>query len=335
MNELAPNKEIWFVYDGDCPLCKNAAQALRIKKKYGTLNLLNARESVDHPLMQEINKRAYDLDEGMIIYDGSHYYHGKEALRFMSRFAEYKGLFNLLNKSLFWSDNISRLTYPWMRGVRNLLINQSKIPRIDNLNLKSEPIFKNIFGSSWHELPPVMHKHYLNRPYSDDVNTVDGTLDVMCTGPLKLFSPLFWLLGGIPPHNEKNVPVTVRFESSRDTKEFTFKRIFHFKNRKPYQFKSRMIQTVGNEVIEIMRLGIGWKMTVHWEDGYTKLKHKGYVLKLFGHFIPIPLTLLLGEGNAWEKAVDENSFDMQVEITHPWWGKIYEYKGRFKIRDNV
>jgi len=334
MNQLNQEREIWFVYDGDCPLCKNAALALRIKREYGVLNLLNARESLEHPLIQEISKRAFDLDEGMIIYDGSHYYHGKEALRFMSRYGEYKGLFNLFNKSLFWSDNLSRLSYPWMRGVRNLLIRKSKTPRIDNLNLKSEPIFKGIFGNSWNELPPVMHRHYLNRPYSDDVNTVEGVLDVMCAGPLKLLSPLFWVLGGIPPQNESNVPVTVRFESSKDTKEFIFKRVFNFKNRKPYHFKSRMIQIVDNEVIEIMRFGVGWRMTVHWEEGYTKLKHKGYVLRLLGHFIPIPLTMLLGEGNAWEKAVDESSFDMQVEITHPWWGKIYGYKGRFWMREN-
>lgn len=205
----------------------------------------------------------------------------------------------------------------------------------DNPELRSEPIFQSIFGDKWKELPPVMHKHYLNRPYSDDVNTVEGTLDVMCVGPLRLLSPLFWFLGGIPPHNEKNVPVTVRFESSKDTKEFTFNRVFHFKNRKPYQFQSRMIQVAGNEVIEIMRFGIGWRMSVHWEDDCTKLKHKGYAVKLFGHFISIPLTMLIGEGNAWEKAVDENSFDMQVDIAHPWWGKIYEYKGRFNIRGKV
>ena len=197
--------------------------------------------------------------------------------------------------------------------------------------LPSEPIFKDIFGTSWQDLPPVMHKHYLNRPYTDDVNTVEGVLDVMCAGPIKVLSPLFWLMGGIPPQNEKNVPVTVRFESNPDTKEFHFNRTFHFKERKPYQFQSKMIQTSGNELIEIMRFGFGWRMNYFWEDNRVKLKHKGYVFKIFSRYIPIPLTFLMGEGNAEETAIDDDNFNMQVNITHPWWGKMYEYKGHFKV----
>ena len=62
-----------------------------------------------------------------------------------------------------------------------------------------------------------------------------------------------------------------------------------------------------------------------------KLKHKGYVLNLFGHYLPIPITFLIGAGNAEEIPIDDNTFDMCVDITHRWWGKIYEYKGRFKV----
>lgn len=333
MNQI--KKEIWFVYDGDCPLCTNAALALSIKKSYGHLNLLNARETFDHPLIQEINSRAYDLDEGMVIYDGSHFYHGKDALSFMAKFGDNQGFFNLFNKTLFWSDIIAEITYPWMRGLRNLLIRRKQILPIDNLNLKSEPIFKSIFGNKWNDLPPVMHKHYLNRPYTEDVNTVEGTLDVMCAGPIKFLAPLFWMMGVIPPRNEHQVPVTVRFESNKNTKEFIFNRVFHFKNRKPYQFQSRMIQITDTDVVEIMRFGLGWRMSFHWEDHCTKLKHKGYVLMLFGHFIPLPLTMLIGEGNAIERPVDANSFAMQVDITHPWWGKIYEYKGHFRLKETA
>ena len=52
--------------------------------------------------------------------------------------------------------------------------------------MSEEPIFKSIFGASWDELPSVMRKHYANRPYSDDITIVDGVLDVMCAGPIKM-----------------------------------------------------------------------------------------------------------------------------------------------------
>jgi len=195
------------------------------------------------------------------------------------------------------------------------------------------PIFKSIFAKQWNQLPVVMHKHYANRPYSNDLTIVEGQLDVMCSGPIKLFSPLFWLLGGIPPKNESNVAVTVQFESYIDTKEFRFNRIFYFKERKPYSFQSSMVPIGGNQLVEIMKFGLGWKMAYLWQDNSVKLEHRGYVIKLFGHFMPIPLAWLLGQGNATETAIDDNNFSMCVDITHPWWGKIYEYKGKFTVKD--
>lgn len=198
-----------------------------------------------------------------------------------------------------------------------------------------EPIFKSIFGSSWDNLPLVIRRHYANHPYSNDRVEVIGKLDTFCAGPIKWLSPLFWLIKGIPPHSEKDISVRVIFKSDTNTKHFHFNRIFNFKNRKPYNFSSRMVQVRNSEVIEIMRYGIGWRMNYFWEDGKVKLKHKGYVFHVFGVFIPLPLSLLIGEGYAEEVPLDDNTFDMVMHITHPLWGKVYEYKGLFAISEGI
>ena len=156
----------------------------------------------------------------------------------------------------------------------------------------------------------------------------------MCAGPVQWLAPLFWLTRGIPPQNEKDVSVTVEFKSDRNSKALYFDRIFHFKKRKPYRFRSKMLQTHDNEVIEIMASRFGWRMHFVYQDGRVELKHRGYVFHFPGCFIPLPLTLLLGAGNAEEMAVDENSFDMSVEITHPLWGKVYGYRGRFRMQED-
>lgn len=331
MSNLAEKEGVWFVYDGECPMCTSAAHALRIKKDYGSIHLINARKMANDPLVDEINQRGLDLDEGMVIYASDRFYHGKEALRFMARYGEASNVFTAFCKSLFWSGSISSLTYPWMRGTRNWLLRRRSAGRIDNLGLKNEPTFKSIFGEAWDDLPPVMHKHYANRPYTDDESVVEGTLDVMCKQPLKFLAPLMKLMGQIPAHNEESVPVTVCFQSDKDTKAFHFNRMFNFKSANPYAFKSRMVQIKDNKVIEIMRFGLGWKMLYLWDGEKVVLKHRGYALRLFGHFIPMPLTLLMGEGYAEEVAVNDDTFDMITHITHPWWGKVYEYKGRFKV----
>lgn len=331
MNNLSEKQGVWFVYDGECPMCSMAAQALRIKKEHGSIHLLDARATSDDPLMHEINMRGFDLDEGMVIYAHNKFYHGKEALKFMAKYGDGSNVFTAFCKSFFWSNAISSLVYPWLRGIRNRLLKMRKAPRIDNLNLQKEPTFKMIFGDAWSDLPPVMHKYYANRPYTDDLTVVEGRLDVMCRGPLKLLGPLMKLLGQIPAHNEKEVDVTVRFQSDRHSKSFHFNRLFHFKQIAPYSFKSRMVQIKGSEVIEIMRFGLGWKMQYGWDGKKVILEHRGYALHLFGFFIPVPLTLLMGKGYAEEVAVDDMTFDMMTHITHPWWGKIYEYKGRFRV----
>lgn len=198
---------------------------------------------------------------------------------------------------------------------------------------EKEPIFKSIFGDAWNELPPVMHKHYANRPFGDDEIIVEGRLDVMCARPIRFLAPALKLMGQIPAHNEKNVPVKVHFKSAEKSKAFHFQRIFKFRENKPYIFRSRMVQIKNNEVMEIMRFGFAWKLLYLWDGEKVILKHRGYALCLFGLSIPLPLTLLLGEGYAEEIAVDANRFDMITHITHPWWGKIYEYKGRFEVKE--
>ncbi len=328
---MSAPKTITFIYDGECPLCTNAAMALRIKKDYGMLKLINARDAKDDTLIKEIKTRGLDLDEGMVIYDDQNFYHGAEALQFMARYGEPSNIFTAICKALFWSNAISTLTYPWMRGTRNWLLRRKNVGRIDNLGLKNEPTFKSIFGDSWDELPPVIKAHYANRPYSDNETICEGTLDVMCKPPLNWLASIMKLLGQIPPVNEADVPITVRFESDRDSKAFHFVRTFHFKSG-DYVFHSRMVQVKDNEVIEIMRFGLGWRMRYSLDGEKVVLAHKGYALHAFGHFIPLPLTLLMGKGYAEERAVDDKTFDMITHITHPWWGKVYEYKGRFKVK---
>ncbi len=331
MSNMEQKSGVWFVYDGDCPICNYAAEALRIKEEFGAITLLNAREAADDPLIDEINRRGLDLDEGMVIYAQGQFYHGKGALKFMAKHGKAKNGFMSVFKGLFWSDTLSQVVYPWMRGTRNWLLRRKNVARIDNLNLKNEPTFKAVFSKEWDALPPVMKKHYANHPYSTNVTTVEGNLEVYCKPPLSWLAPVMRLLGQIPAVNEKGVPVTVRFESDVNSKSFHFNRVFHFANGKPYVFHSRMLPIKDNEVVEIMKFGLAWKMLYSWDGEKVILAHKGYAIQIFGHLIPLPLTLLMGAGNAREYPVDDNTFAMEVSITHPWWDEMYGYKGHFEV----
>jgi len=130
MNDPAAQDGVWFVYDGACPLCNAAAHAFRIRQKYGTLHLINARESADEPLMHEIANRGLDLDEGMVIYCQGEFYHGKDALRFMAQAGNNEGMLNYFSKAVFRSDRRAAFIYPWLRGARNILLKIRKVGKI-------------------------------------------------------------------------------------------------------------------------------------------------------------------------------------------------------------
>ena len=294
MSVLSDREGVWFVYDGECPICTYAAEALRIKEIHGELHTLNARDAAPNLLIDEINRRGLDLDEGMVIYVNGKFYHGKGALKFMAIHGKVRNPFMAFLIGMFWSDTLSIALYPWLRGVRNWFLRKKGVHRIDNLQLKSEPIFKSIFGDSWDDLPAVMKKHYAIRPYTQEQTTVTGVLNVMCKPPLLWLSPLMKLMGQIPTRNESNVSVAVRFKSDINTKAFHFNRIFNFLEGKPYTFQSRMLHIKGDEVIEVMRYGLGWKMSYAWDGEKVTLSHRGYAISIFGHFVPLPLTLFMG-----------------------------------------
>ena len=133
MDELQNRAGVWFIYDGECPMCSMAAHAFRIRQLHGPLHLIDARQSESDSLLAEIKRRNLDLDEGMVIWLDGKFYHGKDALRFMAQFGDTKGLFNRTNRILFRSEKLAGWAYPCLRGVRNLMLRLKDVGKLDNL----------------------------------------------------------------------------------------------------------------------------------------------------------------------------------------------------------
>ena len=135
------------------------------------------------------------------------------------------------------------------------------------------------------------------------------------------------------PYNGKNVPVTVEFSSDGDGRSFRLDRVFHFAGRKPVRFCSSMEHIGGNVLVEFMRFGVGWKLACRWDGSKIVLEHRGFVWRLFGRIIPVPLALAVGRDYAEEEAVDDHHFSMSTHSKHPIWGEVFAYSGRFRIEE--
>ncbi|WP_140986006.1 DCC1-like thiol-disulfide oxidoreductase family protein [Asticcacaulis tiandongensis] len=113
---------LWLVYDGDCPLCRSAAQAIRVRAAVGQLHILNAREAVDHPLMRKIGALGLDLNEGIVVKYQGQFYHGAEALHLLALLGSAHNGFNRFVVWMFASQGRTRFIYPLLKMGRNLLL---------------------------------------------------------------------------------------------------------------------------------------------------------------------------------------------------------------------
>lgn len=125
--------DIWFVYDGECPICRTAARAFAVREAVGRLHTVNARTEKNHPVVQQVKAAALDLDEGMVVSYGGQLYHGKDALHIMALIGSDRGWFNRMNAVLFRSKPIAAFAYPFMKGVRNAAITLNGAGKIRNL----------------------------------------------------------------------------------------------------------------------------------------------------------------------------------------------------------
>jgi hypothetical protein len=195
----------------------------------------------------------------------------------------------------------------------------------------TEPILKQIFGESWNKLPEVMKKHYVNRPSSNDVTILEGLMDVKFSKIFKILSPIFSFSKLLIPKEGTNIFTRVTLRSNLNSNHLNFERELFFPKDNSIKFFSCMIPIKQNEIMEIMNYRICWNFFYSFENNLILLKHKGYALRLFGIFIPLPISLLFGKGYAEEEAISEDEFRMKMTITHFLFGEIYRYQGKFKV----
>lgn len=111
---------VWLVYDGECPMCNNYAQYLRLQQSVGEFVLIDARQG--GPIVDEVRRLPHDLNDGMVVRIGGRHYVGHEALHVLALLSTDRGVVNRLNRLAFRSPLISRFTYPLMKAGRWVLL---------------------------------------------------------------------------------------------------------------------------------------------------------------------------------------------------------------------
>lgn len=126
-----PTRDVWLVYDGQCPVCTAYCRVVRLRDAGSALHLMDARQG--GALMDEITAAGLDIDQGMVLkLDGTLYY-GPDAIRVLTLMSGRVGWFNRLNSTMFATPRRAGIAYPLGKALRNVVLKVMGIRYIDNL----------------------------------------------------------------------------------------------------------------------------------------------------------------------------------------------------------
>ena len=196
----------------------------------------------------------------------------------------------------------------------------------------NEPVLKQALGSQWSSLAHVIQAHYGLTPFTDKQIRLSGMMDrVSYSFVAALMMPFAVFSGALVPYRGKNVPVEAINQSASGKPAYFWTRTFHFPDRNPYTFQSWMICTGAGELTEYVRFGLGIRLAVRVHNGGLIERDLGYIWKLGRWSIPLPIHLLFGRSYIEEMPISDSEYRMKWTVTHPLFGEMFAYSGRFTI----
>jgi hypothetical protein len=199
-----------------------------------------------------------------------------------------------------------------------------------------EPLLKQILQSDWDSLAPILQTHYSLAPFTDRQLRVTGQMDsVTHSARATIIIPFTTIAGALIPYQGTDIPVDVVHHTQIDRPDVFWRRTFHFPDKKPFVFKSRIVMSGDHEIIEYVRFGFGIRFKLSVQDGGLIQHDRGYVWTIGRRSIPLPMNLLLGKTVVEERPLSDSTFAMKMEIRHPLLGQTFQYNGTFSIHKSA
>ncbi len=191
----------------------------------------------------------------------------------------------------------------------------------------SMPLMQKVLGDDWQQLPELIQRHY--RISDGQQSRLVGTMEIGYPGYL---FPLIWvihLFGGLLLWRGQAARAEV--DKAADANgELYWYRTMTYEDGKTDCFSSRMHYGADHELIESIGFGFGLRLSVSVVNGDLLYRGIGHFWQWGRICLNIPDCLLLGAASITEHAVSEDEFYLDFNIRHPWWGRSYYYRGRFR-----
>ena len=110
----------YLLYDGECPACSSYVAFSRLRELHPSLRVLDARENPD--LVEDLRRRGYEINEGMVMQLDGRIFFGAEATRQIARHAQGNGTLRGAVLDAVGDAPWSRALYPVLNRCRRLLL---------------------------------------------------------------------------------------------------------------------------------------------------------------------------------------------------------------------
>ncbi len=195
--------------------------------------------------------------------------------------------------------------------------------------MNTTPLMHQVLGADWHQLPPVIQRHYQLDNKLQTESIVTGIMQIRYPLLIKPVLVIARLLGALIDLQGSNMQVSVRKWVTRDSEILHWKRTIKAPNGQSTIFASRMEYQQPNQLIEYVGCGFGIRLQLSVEDGCLVYRSVGHLCKTPWFTVPIADVLFLGHAVITETALSDTEFELDFSIRHPLWGETYRYGGVF------
>ena len=115
------DRNLTFIYDGECPFCNHFAELLELKSKIKNISVLDGRKNPK--LIKSLLKKGYDIDKGAILLSDDDIFHGSEAIhKICHKVDNPSGRLLKLLSNIFKSNKRTNLLFPLLLRARRFAL---------------------------------------------------------------------------------------------------------------------------------------------------------------------------------------------------------------------
>lgn len=188
-------------------------------------------------------------------------------------------------------------------------------------------LMQQALGADWDKLPPALQAHYRFGTTTDT-----GRMDIEYPRFMQPFLSVLRVFGALV--NRRGQQVSTVVEKSVVGERQHWRRTITYPDGRVIYFDSFWISAGHGQVIEFVNPVLGLQMAPYVTGNRLHYRGVRFVMKLGPVLLPIPEWMVLGHTTIVEEAMDESHFVMDFRLTHPLFGQLFRYSGKFEAASN-